>query len=239
MRCIVIDDEKPGLDLVCNYLNEIPFVQTAGVFQDMAEALNFLMSGHVDLIFTDIELNANINGIEFIKSLPSPPMVIFISAYDQYAIDGFSLDAVDYLLKPVSKERFFKAVNKAYRTFLMKTSPKTAAEPEPEQTPAARQPEYIFVKVENRLLKVFLSDILYVKGFGDYVKLYLTGGKTLLSLMTLNSLEAVLPCTFSRIHRSYITAMDKIDEIEHKRIRIGDALLPIGESYMKSFFGKI
>lgn len=134
------------------------------------------------------------------------------------------------LLKPVSKERFFKAVNKAYRTFLMKTSPKTAAEPEPEQTPAARQPEYIFVKVENRLLKVFLSDILYVKGFGDYVKLYLTGGKTLLSLMTLNSLEAVLPGTFSRIHRSYIVAMDKIDEIEHKRIRIGDALLPIGES---------
>ena len=196
MRCVVIDDEKPGLDLICSYVEKIPFLKMAGAFNDMAEALNFIVSNPVDLLMTDIELNADMNGIELIKSLPNPPAVIFISAYDRYAIEGYTLNAVDYLLKPVSLERFSKAINN-------------------------------------------LSEILFIKGFGDYVKIRLSDGRTILSLQTLNNLEATLPDTFARIHRSSIVAIGKIDEIERRRVRIGDEIIPIGENYLEAFLKKV
>ena len=237
MRCIVIDDEKPAVDLVCSYIEKVPFLELSGSFTDIGKAVTFIMSGSVDLIFSDIELNSDINGIQLIKSLPDPPMVIFISAYDRYAVDSYALDAVDYLMKPVSKERFFIAVNKAYKQFNSDRLPDTpSGQGLPETVPAS---DFIFVKTENRLVKIFFSEILYIRGYGDYIKIYLTEDRILLSLQSLNKLETVLPDNFVRVHRSFIIALDKISEIEHKRIKINGELIPIGESYIDRFFRKV
>lgn len=234
MRCIVIDDEKPAVDLICSYIAKVPFLELAGSFTEVGKAVSCILSDHVDLIFTDIEINSDINGIQLIKSLPDPPMVIFISAFDRYAVDSYALEAVDYLMKPVSCERFFRAVNKAYRLFSA-NSPALSPSGAPAKASAPVE-DVIFIKAENRLVKVYLSEILYIKGYGDYIKIYLTGGSVLLSLQSLNKIETLLPSSFVRVHRSYIIALDKIEEIEHKRIRIGSEMIPIGESYQERFF---
>lgn len=244
MKCIAIDDEKPGLDLICSYIDKIPFVELTGAFSDMTAAINHIIDNPVDLILTDIELNSDMNGIEFIRSLSKPPMVIFITAYDRYAVEGFSVDAVDYLLKPVTFVRFSKAINKAYEQHrllaTLRDSGRQAATPEmQEQMKGGISSDCIFVKTENRYVKVFFSDILYIKGFGDYVKIRLSDSRTILSLQTLNNLESILPDAFIRIHRSFIVSIDKIDEIERRRVRIGDEIIPIGENYMETFQKRI
>lgn len=236
MRCIVIDDESLALDLIRSYVSKIPFLELCGTFTDGFEAMDYLMKNRVDLVFTDIEMNA-INGVQLMSSLSNRPMVIFISAYDRYAIDGYSLNAIDYMLKPVSFERFLKAVNKAYEAHAQHHTPK---EPMPVlSSPQPSAPDYIFVKSENRLIKLFFSDILFVEGYGDYVKIHLNNKKTLLSLHNMSTLESKLSLNFIRVHRSYIVAIDKIDEIERKRIKIGEHLIPISESYQDAFFDRL
>lgn len=238
MRCIVVDDEQLAIDLVCSYIEENPFLELAGTFLDLKKAVRFVMEGNVDLIFTDIELNVGMNGLDFVRSIPDAPMVIFISAYDRYAVDSYTVDAVDYLVKPVSRERFFKAVNKAYGIYVQKNGLQASA-----GLPAANDPvrpaDFMFVKVENRLIKVLFKDILYIKGYGDYVRIYLDSGEMILSLQTMSRTESILPDSFMRIHRSYIVALDKISEIEHKRIRIGNEIIPIGDNYCEAFFKKL
>lgn len=239
MRCIIIDDEQLAIDLIRSYVEENPFLELAGTFLDLKRAVRFVMEGNVDLIFTDIELNVGMNGLDFVRSIPDAPMVIFISAYDRYAVDSYTVDAVDYLVKPVSRERFFKAVNKAYGIYVQKKgiSPSSAHFPAGQEP--SKMPEFMFVKVENRLVKIQLKDILYIKGYGDYIRIYLDSGEMLLSLQTLSRIESMLPDSFMRIHRSYIVAIDKISEIEHKRIRIGNEVIPIGDNYHESFFRKL
>ena len=231
MKCIAIDDEKPGLDLICSYIDKIPFVELTGAFSDMTAAINHIIDNPVDLILTDIELNSDMNGIEFIRSLSKPPMVIFITAYDRYAVEGFSVDAVDYLLKPVTFVRFSKAINKAYEQHrllsALRDSGRQAATPEMQE------------QMKGGISSDCISDILYIKGFGDYVKIRLSDSRTILSLQTLNNLEAILPDAFIRIHRSFIVSIDKIDEIERRRVRIGDEIIPIGENYMETFQKRI
>ena len=239
MRCIVIDDERLAIDLICSYIEENPFLELAGTFLDLKKAVRFVMEGNVDLIFTDIELNVGMNGLDFVRSIPDAPMVIFISAYDRYAVDSYTVDAVDYLVKPVSGERFFKAVNKAYVNFLQKKGNPSAAARLSDGQEASKSSDYMFVKVENRLVKVFLKDILYIKGYGDYIRIYLDSGEMLLTLQTLSRTESMLPDSFMRIHRSYIVALDKISEIEHRRIRIGNEIIPIGDNYHDVFFRKL
>ncbi len=242
MRCIVIDDEKPAVDLICSYVSKVPFLELAGSFTDLGSAVSFIMSESVDLVFSDIELNSDINGIQFIKSLPDPPMVIFISAFDRFAVDSYALDAVDYLMKPVSKERFFSAVNKAFRHLNTKKFPNhdTAADNHAFPEIPAVKDGFIFIKTENRFVKIFYSEILFIKGYGDYIKVYLTDDRVILSLQSLNRLEARLPDNnFVRVHRSFIIALDKISEIENKRIRIGNEIIPISESYTDSFFNRV
>lgn len=238
MRCIVIDDEQLAIDLICSYIEENPFLELAGTFLDLGKAVRFVMENSVDLIFTDIELNVGMNGLDFIRSLPNAPMVIFISAYDRYAVDSYSVDAVDYLVKPVSRDRFFRAVNKAYGIYAQKNT----AMPEP-CLPTGRicpkPADFIFVKVESRLVKIMLKDVLYIRGYGDYIKIFLDSGDMLLSLQTLSRIESMLPDSFMRIHRSYIVALDKISEIEHRRVRIGKEIIPIGDNYSETFFRKL
>ena len=242
MKCIAIDDEKPGLDLICNYISKIPYAVLTGAYTDMSAALNHIIDKPVDLILTDIELNSSMNGLELIRSLPKPPMTIFITAYEHYAVEGFTVDAIDYLLKPVTFERFSKALNKAYEQYHLLSSMRAKEFPDiqhggqglasiKKEVPA----DCIFIKTENRYVKVFFSEILLIKGFGDYVKIRMTGSREILSLQTLNNLETILPCSFIRIHRSFIVPIDKIDEIERKRVRIGDEIIPIGENYLETF----
>lgn len=238
MRCIVIDDEQLAIDLICSYIEENPFLELAGTFLDLGKAVRFVMENSVDLIFTDIELNVGMNGLDFIRSLPNAPMVIFISAYDRYAVDSYSVDAVDYLVKPVSRDRFFRAVNKAYGIYAQKNT--AMPEPCPPTDRICPKPaDFIFVKVESRLVKIMLKDVLYIRGYGDYIKIFLDSGDMLLSLQTLSRIESMLPDSFMRIHRSYIVALDKISEIEHRRVRIGKEIIPIGDNYSETFFRKL
>ena len=237
MRCIVVDDEKPGLDLICSYIEKVPFLELVGAYTNAAEALNFMVNNTVDVAFMDIELNGSINGMQMIASLPNRPMVIFISAYECYAIRGYVLDAIDYLLKPVSLERFVRAVNKAYQQWKQTrtaASPAVVSQPNPPSVA-----DYLFVKVENRFIKVFLHDILFIEGYGDYIKIHLADQRVILSLQSLNTMESRLPSNFIRTHRSYIVAIDKIDEIERRRIRIGKEIIQISASYQDKFFEKV
>ena len=236
MRCIVIDDEILALDLTRSYIEKIPFLELAGTFSDPFDAMDYLMKNRVDLIFTDIEMN-DINGVQLMSSLNNRPMVIFISAYERYAIDGYSLDAIDYLLKPVPFERFLKAVNKAYEAFTQRDISRTA--PDLVSSAAPGFPDYIFVKTDNRLVKLFFADILFVEGYGDYIKIHLQDNRTILSLQNMGALESKLSANFARVHRSYIVAIDKIDEIERKRIKIGKHTVPISDSYQESFFARL
>lgn len=236
MRCIAIDDEKLGLDLICSYIKKVPFLEMGGAFTSPAEALKFLMNNPVELVFSDIELHGTLNGIQLIASLPARPLVIFTTAYDNYAVDSYSLDAVDYILKPVSPERFFRAANKAYEIWSRsKSSEKTTD----EMQSVVCAPDFLFFKTENRLLKIFLADILFIEGYGDYIKIHLADKRTVLSLQSMNSLEAKLSDNFIRTHRSYIVALDKIDEIERRRIKIGKDIIPISESYQRGFFARL
>ncbi|MDL2319635.1 LytTR family DNA-binding domain-containing protein [Alistipes sp. OttesenSCG-928-B03] len=231
MRCIVIDDEKLALELTCSYISKVPFLELTGTFTDPFDAMDFLMKNPVDLVFTDIEMH-DINGVQLISSLNHRPKVIFITAYERYAIDSYSLDAVDYLLKPVSFERFLKAVNKAYEN--RQHSENAPDEPAIPNTPLSA-PTYIFVKADGRLVKLFYSDILFIEGYGDYVKYHLRDNRMLLSLQNLGELENRLSSNFARVHRSFIVAIDKIEEIERKRIKIGKHLIPISDSYHDEF----
>ena len=149
MRCIVVDDEQLAIDLVCSYIEENPFLELAGTFLDLKKAVRFVMEGNVDLIFTDIELNVGMNGLDFVRSIPDAPMVIFISAYDRYAVDSYTVDAVDYLVKPVSRERFFKAVNKAYGIYVQKKGIPSPAGQDSSGQEASRPSDFMFVKVEG------------------------------------------------------------------------------------------
>lgn len=239
MHCIAVDDETLALELLKSYIAKIPFLELDGVFTNPFDAMDFLAKNKVDLIFSDIEMN-DINGVQLMSSLRSKPMVIFISAYERYAIDGFSLDAIDYLLKPVTFERFLKAVNKAYGVYMRNESPRVVASAEPAAVAARTVVDHIFVKSDNRLVKLLFSEILFVEGYGDYVKIHLKEGKNLLSLQNMGSLESKLPAdNFIRVHRSFIVAIDKIEEIERKRIKIGRHNIPISETYSNNFFTRL
>ncbi len=227
MTCVAIDDERPGLDLICNYIEGTPFLEMKGAFSSYADALDFLMKNHVDLVFSDIELNSGINGMQLYSVLPYRPMVIFITAYSNYAVKSYSLSAVDYLLKPVSYERFLTAANKAYEQFRYR------------QPSSQTHSEYIFVKTENKLQKVLLKEVLYLEAYGDYVKIHFQDSPILMSMQSLTSFEAKLSDNFVRVHRSYIVALDKIDEVARQRIVIGSDIIPISDSYKKDFFDRI
>ena len=234
MRCIIIDNKVSDLELLRSYIGKIPFLELSGSFSDPFDAMDYLMKNSVDLVLTDIEMN-EINGVQLISSLNNRPMVIFISAHWQYAIDGYSLDALDYLLKPVAFDRFLKAVNKACDVYNQRETSRTK-----EQSPVAVPVrDHIFIKTDSRLVRLLFADVLFVEGYGDYIKIHLRDGRVLLSLQNLGGFESKLPIYFARVHRSYIVAIDKIEEIERKRIKIGKHIIPISESYQEAFLARI
>lgn len=224
IKCILVEDEPLARSLMQNHVEKVPYLELAGSFADPVKAIEFMRGNTVDLMFSDIQM-PGITGISLLKILQNPPLVIFTTAYSEYALEGYELNVVDYLIKPISFERFLKSVEKvAQRLSGNKAVP----------LPAEEQGEdYIFVKDGTRYVRIDLSDILYIEGLKDYVAIHIPG-KKVVSLQTMKSLEAVLPRNrFIRIHNSYIVAIPAIDALDKEKVQIGNIFLPVSDSYKK------
>jgi len=227
MNVVIIDDEKPAINILKAYAKKIPFLQIKLATNNPFEVLEYLSKEKADLLLTDIEM-PDLSGVELVRSLEEKPMVIFTTAYEDYALDGYELDAIDYLVKPIRFERFLKAMNKANKWFHLNSKFR-----DPEKSAC------IQIKVEYKTIKVLLADILYIEGLKDYVKIYTT--KTMyLTRLNLKGIENKLPAdTFLRIHRSYIIALPKIESYQKHKLFIADKPLPIGNSYKEAFLKRL
>ncbi|MDN5211278.1 LytTR family DNA-binding domain-containing protein [Fulvivirgaceae bacterium BMA12] len=231
INCIIIDDEPLAIELLEEYVVKIPYLRLMESFENSFKALNFLKKNEVDLIFLDIHM-PDFSGIDFFKSLQNPPKVIMTTAFEQYAVEGFELNAVDYLLKPFSFNRLLRATDKAYD--LMQKRP--VGIPEKDQHQGVE--DYIFVKSTHNIIKINLCDIEYIEGYKDYLKVFTGEQQPVLTIKSLKSLENVLPHdAFVRIHKSYIVSINKIQSYRKGKVKIRDKYLPIGDSY-RSIFNK-
>jgi DNA-binding LytR/AlgR family response regulator len=230
ITCLAIDDETPALDILEDNIRRIPFLQLMGKCKNAYAAMETMQTqGPIDLLFLDIEM-PGISGLSFLKSLPNKPMVIFITAYRNYAVEGFELDVLDYLVKPVAFDRFLRAAGKAleYQGFKQKDG-------------GPLFPEYLFVHTEYQLTKIMLPEITYIEGLRNYIRIHFsTNAKPILSKLSLKAIEEKLPpARFARVHKSFIVSMDKIDSIRNDIIRIGLRDIPISKSCRDEFFKKI
>jgi DNA-binding LytR/AlgR family response regulator len=237
INCIAVDDEPLALGLVCKFIEQTPFLNLVGRFPSALEALKAIHTQKIDLLFLDIQM-PDLNGIELARVLgkgPETPRVIFTTAYNQFALEGYKVDALDYLLKPFNYEEFLRAAQKAYNyaELLNKTAAAPAAIAEPEHA----DDEYLFLKVEYQLVRIALDDILYIEGLKDYVKVHLKGvDKAILSLTSLKALEEKLPSKrFMRVHRSFIVALDKITSMTKNSLQIGKMMIAVGDQYKEAF----
>jgi DNA-binding LytR/AlgR family response regulator len=235
LNCIAIDDEPLALEIISDYINRVPFLNLLKSFDSAVDSVDFIRDNKVDLIFLDIEMES-LTGIQLVHALPDRPQIIFTTAYDRYAVEGFELDAADYLLKPISFERFVRSVDRVYSDMLKKgggTEEKTAT------ASTGNEGSFIFVKTESRLQKIEVDEILYIEGQGDYLRI-ITRTIKVMTLQNFKKLEAVLPPdNFVRVHKSYMVALDKIENIAKNRIKIGEKLIPISDSYHDAFYEKI
>ena len=232
IKCIIVDDEPMARDVIRRYVEKVPILQLVGECGNAIDALMFLHNETVDLIFLDIRM-PHITGTDFVRSLRNIPKVIFTTAYKEYALEGFDLDVVDYLLKPIRFDRFLRSVSKAFpqKEEELKDRRTTAAVVEDKKISSG----FIYLKSERKMTKVMLDDILYIESAGDYLKVY-TQNTSLVTRQTISSIEAILSGDeFIRIHRSYIVSVKKIDSFTHEVVGIGKIELPIGKFYLNSF----
>ena len=233
IRCVIVDDKPLAVDILTDYVNKLPSLEVVFSTTNPLLAVNFIMEGKADLVFLDIQ-TPQLNGVQVMKIIQGKCKVILTTAYAEFALEGFENDAIDYLLKPISFERFYKAVEKARHYFEIGRN--TVATLSLDK---AEEEDFIFVKTEYRQVKVNFADILYVEGMQNYVAIY-TLKEKIISLQNLKKLEEQLPKrTFVRVHKSYSVALNKIDSIEKSRIYIGDAVIPIGDLYREIFFNRI
>jgi two-component system, LytTR family, response regulator len=232
IKCIAIDDEPPALMQMEDFISKIPFLELLKTFDNGIESLEFLKSNDVELIFLDIQMEG-FTGIQLLNVMKKKPKVILTTAYDRYAIQAFDLDVSDYLLKPISFERFLKAVEKVYDQLSTQKNPsKTALASEP----VSKEKDYMFVKTEYRMQRVDFNDILYIEGLKEYLIIQTAHGRVI-TLQNFKTMEEMLPSVnFVRVHKSYMVAMDKIEFVERNRIKILDKLIPVGDTYRKVFF---
>jgi two-component system LytT family response regulator len=224
IRCLAVDDEPLALELLEDNISKLPFLQLIGSCNSAIEAMKFVQDQSIDLIFLDIQM-PGITGLQFIKSMTQPPMIILVTAYEKHALEAFGLNVVDYLVKPSSFERFVKACNKAWDLFQLKSKQnQTVTEPELD---------YFFVNVDYSLVKIFFSDIAYMEGLKDYIKIHLSNSsKAIITRMPMKSMEILLPSKkFIRIHKSYIISIPAINMIKKNTVFIGNIELPISENY--------
>lgn len=218
MNAIAIDDEPIALDIINAHAKKVPFINLTGTFTNAFEALAFLQQQPVDLLFLDIKM-PDISGIDFLKTLNKSPLVVFTTAYSEHAVQGFELDAVDYLLKPFSLPRFLKACIKAKEIFDLRNQL------------GSKETDYFFVKDGYEQVKIFFSDIQFIEADGNYTKINLDSGKTIASRITINDLATQLPASFVRCHRAYIIPKNKVTKFDRTQLFIGEKTFPIGTTY--------
>jgi two-component system LytT family response regulator len=231
INCIAIDDEPLALDIIRDYCSKVAFLDLQKTFDNAIESIEYIRSNKVDLIFLDIQME-ELTGIQLLNALKYRPFVIFTTAYERYAIQGFELDVVDYMLKPISFERFIKGVNKVFERMQLDVGGTKS------ETGKAKPAEasFFFVKTETRMERIENNDVLYVEGMGDYWRI-VTKTRRIMTLMNARKLEEVLhEPQFCRVHKSFFIALDKIESIERNRIKIADQYIPVSETYHKTFF---
>ena len=244
LNCCIIDDEPLALDLLESYVLKTPFLKLTGKYLGALQAMHELQSNDVDLLFLDIQM-PGLNGLDFSKMVPEKTRIIFTTAFNQYALDSYKVNALDYLLKPISYLDFLQAANKALRWFEIVRRPSSvAAEPianvapvTPTAAPEKEEIDSIFVKSDYKLIQIKLAHILYIEGLKDYIKIYTEDEpKPILSLMSMKSMEELLPSgRFMRVHRPYIIQIEKIKVIDRNRIVFGKTYIPISDTYKKDF----
>ena len=224
LRCIAIDDEPLALDLLEDNISKVPYLELVAKCDDAFAAMKVLQQQQVDLIFLDIQM-PGLSGLQFIQSLVQKPMIILITAYEKFALEGFNLDVTDYLVKPVSLDRFVNACNKAHEIFQLKTKSKEAV--------TDTTTDYLFVNVDYSLLKVVISDIMWIEGLKDYIKLQIKGSsKPVITRMTMKSMEELLPASkFVRVHKSYIISLAYVTAVRKNSVFIGPIELPVSDTY--------
>jgi two-component system, LytTR family, response regulator len=227
LNCLIVDDEPLARNLISEYVSKIPYLKLITTCSNALAAMEVLRTEQIDVLFLDIQM-PELTGISLLKTLQKKPLVVLTTAYSQYALEGYELDVVDYLLKPITFERFLKAVDKINNR--VSTQPVEIV-----KTEAPSESSYVFVKDGTRLVKVFISEILYVEGLKDYVTIH-TKTQKVITLQRLKALEEILPADkFMRIHHSYIIALHAIDSVQKGEVKIGNTLIPISESYKKAF----
>ena len=232
IRCIAVDDEPLALDIIESYISKLPFLELVKTCSSATEAMQVLQEEQVDLMFLDIEM-PELTGIQFLNILKHQPLIIFTTAYPDYALEGFNQDAVDYLLKPIPFDRFLKAVTKAQER-LQRNGKSTEAAAPAQHSPQQEQ-DFMFVKADYKTIRVDFKDILWIEGLKDYIIIQ-TKDQKIITLLSMNKMMEKLPDTkFLRVHRSFIVSLQKIDSIEKSRIRIGNKEIPIGEVYKEQF----
>jgi len=224
--CIAVDDEPLAIEKIVSFVERLPFLTLKATFDNAVDALAYLSTNKTDLLFLDIQME-RMTGLDLLCALPDRPQVILTTAYSEYALKGYEFEVTDYLLKPYLFDRFAQSVNKAVKRLSERTiSPEASS-------------DFIFVKTDYRLVKVMLSEILYIEGMRDYRCIYTSCGK-ILTQQTFGSFEEQLPATqFARIHKSYMVSLSKIESIEKHRVKIGKELLPVSESYRDGFYKRI
>ncbi|SED98055.1 DNA-binding response regulator, LytR/AlgR family [Tenacibaculum sp. MAR_2010_89] len=219
IQCVIIDDEPSSQNILKHLIGDVDFLEIAGICNDAVDAMTFLKETKVDLLFLDINM-PNLSGIAFYKMLKNPPLVIFTTAYSEYAIEGFDVNAIDYLLKPFSFERFLKAVQKVKNKLVL-------------------EKEFIIIKSDKKLYQLKVNDILFVEALGDYIKIY-TKDKVLVSYKTLRNILSLLPDNkYMQIHKSYIINQSKLDFVEGNQVTIGSKKIPIGQKFKINFLKRL
>jgi DNA-binding LytR/AlgR family response regulator len=236
MKCVIIDDEPLAVELLEDFVRKVDSLELISTFNNAIDAVSFINQNNVDLIFLDIQM-PHFSGIDFLNTIEKKPLVIFTTAYSDYAVEGFNLGAVDYLVKPIPFHRFLKSVVRAQQVL----NPSTAIQAISENTTAPElEQDFMFVRAEYENVKMNFSDILFIEGLKDYVKIYTTDNKFTLTLISLIKLENLLSSKgFSRIHRSYIINIKHVKSIQKNKVIISDKRIPISESYKNAFFERI
>lgn len=234
LTCYIIDDEHLAQEILEEYVSKVAFLQLKGTFTSPLEASAKMDEDKPDLLFLDINM-PDLDGLSFIPMLNPKPMIILTTAYDQYALQGFELEVKDYLVKPFSFERFYKGVLRLYR----EQGRQNLSEKRKIMTELRPEPDYIFLKVGHRIQKISIREILFVEGMKDYLRIHTTGEK-FMTLLSFAKLEALLPAQeFSRVHKSFLVAIDKIEYVEKNRIQIADQVIPISKTYTDGFYRKL